>query len=85
MASGHYCLKLQRQQEQLMKSWKVRIPRGSTVAIEEVLDGSIDNITSAFILHGETDQIKVDFSQASVSMVLMITVLCPKVPFIYIG
>ena len=33
----------------------------------EVLDGSIDNITSVFILHGETDQIKVDFSKASVS------------------
>ena len=41
---------------------------GRQIAIRgEVLDGSIDNITSAFILHGETDQIKVDFSQASVS------------------
>ena len=41
---------------------------GRQIAIRgEVLDGSIDNITSVFILHGETDQIKVDFSQASVS------------------
>ena len=41
---------------------------GRQIAIRgEVLDGSIDNITSVFILHGETDQIKVDFSKASVS------------------
>ena len=41
---------------------------GRQIAIRgEVLDGSIDNITSVFILHGQTDQIKVDFSQASVS------------------
>ena len=41
---------------------------GRQIAIRgEVLDGSIDNITSIFILHGETDQIKVDFSKASVS------------------
>ena len=41
---------------------------GRQIAIRgEGLDGSIDNITSVFILHGETDQIKVDFSQASVS------------------
>lgn len=41
---------------------------GRQIAIRgEVLDGSIDNTTSVFILHGETDQIKVDFSQASVS------------------
>ena len=41
---------------------------GRQIAIRgEVLDGSINNITSVFILHGETDQIKVDFSQASVS------------------
>ena len=41
---------------------------GRQIAIRgEVFDGSIDNITSVFILHGETDQIKVDFSKASVS------------------
>ena len=41
---------------------------GRQIAIRgEVLDGSLDNITSVFILHGETDQIKVDFSKASVS------------------
>ncbi len=41
---------------------------GRQIAIRgEVLDGSINNITSVFILHGETDQIKVDFSKASVS------------------
>jgi hypothetical protein len=41
---------------------------GRQIAIRgEVLDGSIDNATSTFILHGENEQIIVDFSDASVS------------------
>ena len=41
---------------------------GRQIAIRgEVLDGSIDNSTSTFILHGENEQIIVDFSDASVS------------------
>ena len=41
---------------------------GRQIAIRgEVLDGSIDNSTNTFILHGESEQILVDFSGASVS------------------
>ena len=41
---------------------------GREIAIRgEVLDGSIDNTTSLFILHGDDEQIIVDFSDASVS------------------
>ena len=41
---------------------------GREIAIRgEVLDGSIDNSTSVFILHGEDEEILVDFSEASVS------------------
>ena len=41
---------------------------GRQIAIRgEVLDGSIDNTTSTFILHGENQQILIDFGDASVS------------------
>ena len=41
---------------------------GRQIAIRgEVLDGSIDNTTSIFILHGEDQQILIDFGDASVS------------------
>ena len=41
---------------------------GRKIAIRgEVLDGSIDNTTSTFILHGVDQQIIIDFSDASVS------------------
>jgi len=41
---------------------------GRQIAIRgEVLDGSIDNTTSTFILHGVDQQILIDFSDASVS------------------
>tara|TARA_Y100000768_G_C23931997_1_gene660564 strand:- start:87 stop:476 length:390 start_codon:yes stop_codon:yes gene_type:complete len=41
---------------------------GRQIAIRgEVLDGSIDNTTSTFILHGVDQQIIIDFSDASVS------------------
>ena len=41
---------------------------GREIAIRgEVLDGSINNLTSLFILHGDDAQIIVDFSDASVS------------------
>tara|TARA_B100000925_G_scaffold88665_1_gene64020 strand:+ start:1566 stop:1952 length:387 start_codon:yes stop_codon:yes gene_type:complete len=41
---------------------------GREIAIRgEVLDGSIDNSSYMFILHGENEQIYVDFSEASVS------------------
>ena len=41
---------------------------GRQIAIRgEVLDGSIDNTTSTFILHGEDQQILLDFGDASVS------------------
>ena len=41
---------------------------GREIAIRgEVLDGSIDNSTYVFILHGEDEEILVDFSEASVS------------------
>ena len=41
---------------------------GRQIAIRgAVLDGSIDNSTNTFILHGESEQILVDFSGASVS------------------
>ncbi len=41
---------------------------GRQIAIRgEVLDGSIDNTTSTFILHGVDRQILIDFSDASVS------------------
>ena len=41
---------------------------GRQIAIRgEVLDGSIDNTTSTFILHGENMQIIIDFRDASVS------------------
>ena len=41
---------------------------GRQIAIRgEVLDGSIDNSTFQFILHGESETILVDFSDASVS------------------
>ena len=41
---------------------------GRQIAIRgEVLDGSIDNTTSTFILHGEDQQILFDFGDASVS------------------
>ena len=41
---------------------------GRQIAIRgEVLDGSIDNTTSTFILHGVEEQILIDFGDASVS------------------
>ncbi|MBT7244382.1 MAG: hypothetical protein GWP21_05335 [Euryarchaeota archaeon] len=41
---------------------------GREIAIRgEVLDGSINNETSTFILHGESEELLVDFSDASVS------------------
>ena len=41
---------------------------GRQIAIRgEVLDGSIDNTTSTFILHGEDQQFLIDFGDASVS------------------
>jgi hypothetical protein len=41
---------------------------GRQIAIRgEVLDGSIDNTTSTFILHGEDQQILIEFGDASVS------------------
>ena len=41
---------------------------GRQIAIRgEVLDGSIDNTTSTFILHGENEQVIIDFGDASVS------------------
>ncbi len=41
---------------------------GRQIAIRgEVLDGSIDNTTSTFILHGVEEQIIIDFGDASVS------------------
>ena len=41
---------------------------GREIAIRgEVLDGSINNETSTFILHGETEELLIDFSDASVS------------------
>lgn len=41
---------------------------GRQIAIRgEVLDGSIDNMTSTFILHGENEQVIIDFGDASVS------------------
>ena len=41
---------------------------GRQIAIRgEVLDCSIDNTTSTFILHGEDQQILIDFGDASVS------------------
>ena len=41
---------------------------GKEIAVRgEVLDGSIDNTTLVFILHGETHQLSIDYSDASVS------------------
>jgi hypothetical protein len=41
---------------------------GREIAIRgEVLDGSINNETSTFILHGESEELLIDFSEASVS------------------
>ena len=41
---------------------------GDEISIRgEVLDGSIDNSSMNFILHGSSNQILVDFAQASVS------------------
>ena len=41
---------------------------GREIAIRgEVLDGSINNETSTFILHGESEELLIDFSDASVS------------------
>ena len=41
---------------------------GREIAIRgEVLDGSINNETSTFILHGETEELLIDFRDASVS------------------
>ena len=41
---------------------------GKSIAIRgEVLDGSIVNETSTFILHGDSASVIIDFSQASVS------------------
>ena len=41
---------------------------GKEIAVRgEVLDGSIDNTTLVFILHGETHQLNIDYSDASVS------------------
>jgi hypothetical protein len=41
---------------------------GKSIAIRgEVSDGSIDNETSTFILHGDSESVIIDFSQASVS------------------
>jgi len=42
--------------------------KGRTIAIRgEVQDGSIDNISDTFILHGEMHELNVDFTQATVS------------------
>ncbi len=41
---------------------------GRQIAIRgEVLDGTIDNSAYTFILHGEFEELNIDFSQASVS------------------
>ena len=41
---------------------------GREIAIRgEVLDGSINNITSTFIIHGEKDELLIDFSDAQTS------------------
>ena len=41
---------------------------GREIAIRgEVLDGSIDNQTMIFILHGDSNQLVIDFSQAQTS------------------
>ena len=41
---------------------------GKEIAIRgEVVDGSVDNATSTFLIHGESEQLLVDFSLASVS------------------
>ena len=41
---------------------------GKEIAIRgEVVDGSVDNATSTFLIHGENEQLLVDFSLASVS------------------
>lgn len=41
---------------------------GKEIAVRgEVLDGSIDNTTLVFVLHGETHQLSIDYSDASVS------------------
>lgn len=41
---------------------------GKEIAVRgEVLDGSIDNTTLVFMLHGETHQLSIDYSDASVS------------------
>ena len=41
---------------------------GREIAIRgEVLDGSIDNQTMIFILHGDSNQLAIDFSQAQTS------------------
>ncbi|HIF46285.1 MAG TPA: hypothetical protein EYQ73_05765 [Candidatus Poseidoniales archaeon] len=41
---------------------------GRKIAIRgEVLDGSIDNSTNSFVIHGETMSLDVDFSKAAVS------------------
>ena len=41
---------------------------GREIAIRgEVRDGSINNETSTFILHGESEELLIDFSEASVS------------------
>jgi hypothetical protein len=41
---------------------------GREIAIRgEVKDGSIDNSSSTFIIHGETDELLIDFSNAQTS------------------
>jgi hypothetical protein len=41
---------------------------GKEIAVRgEVLDGSIDNSTLVFILHGESHELSIDYSAASVS------------------
>jgi len=41
---------------------------GREIAIRgEVLDGSINNVTSTFIIHGEKDELMIDFSNAQTS------------------
>ncbi|MDG1536973.1 MAG: cytochrome c maturation protein CcmE [Candidatus Poseidoniaceae archaeon] len=41
---------------------------GKEIAVRgEVLDGSIDNITLVFTLHGESHELSIDYSDASVS------------------
>ena len=41
---------------------------GKEIAVRgEVLDGSIDNSTLVFILHGESHKLSIDYSDASVS------------------